>query len=283
MLLITGANGQLGQELKRIYKDKNIIFVSKEQLDITNEQKLSNFFAVNNIDLVINCAAYTDVEQAENNIEVCQKINIEGIKNLAKFSKKHNFFIVHISTDYVFDGTNHLPYKETDKVNPVSVYGKSKLQGEKELFNYADKAIIIRTSWIYSEFSKNFLKKILNLSDNKNEINVICDQIGTPTYAYDLAKVISEILSKIDIKNYNKKEIYHFSNEGVASWYDFAYEIIKISDKSCQIKPIKAKDYKTLAKRPYYSILDKEKLKSDFSIDIRHWKEGLIECLQRLV
>ena len=126
-------------------------------------------------------------------------------------------------------------------------------------------------------------KKILNLSDNKNEINVICDQIGTPTYAYDLAKVISEILSKIDIKNYNKKEIYHFSNEGVASWYDFAYEIIKISDKSCQIKPIKAKDYKTLAKRPYYSILDKEKLKSDFSIDIRHWKEGLIECLQRLV
>jgi len=283
MFLVTGANGQLGQELKRIYKDKNIIFVSKEQLDITNEKKLSDFFAINRVELVINCAAYTDVEQAENNIDLCYKANKDAIKNLAKFSKQYNFLIIHISTDYVFDGTNYLPYKESDKVNPISIYGKSKLQGEVELFNNADRAIIIRSSWIYSEFNKNFLKTMLNLADNKKEISVICDQIGTPTYAYDLAKIISEILSKIDIKNYNKKEIYHFSNEGIASWYDFAYEIMKISNKSCQVNPIKAKSYKTLAKRPYYSVLDKEKIKQDFGIEIRHWKEGLSDCLARIV
>lgn len=283
MFLVTGANGQLGQEFKKIYKNEKVIFVSKSELDITNENKLSEFFANNQIELVINCAAYTDVEQAENNIDICEQVNVIAIKNLAKLSKKYNFLIVHFSTDYVFDGTNYLPYKETDQPNPISIYGKSKLKGEEVLLDNADKVIIIRSSWIYSEFNKSFLKTMLNLADNKKELNVIYDQIGTPTYAYDLAKAVFEILAKIDIKNYYKKEIYNYSNEGIASWYDFAYEIIKIANKSCIIKPIKAENYKTIAKRPYYSLLDKEKIKKDFDIKIRHWKEGLIECLQKLI
>lgn len=282
MLLVTGANGQLGQELKKLLDLNNTIFVSKEQLDITNEKKLSNFFAINKVDTVINCAAYTNVDKAEEDIDNCNKINIDGIENLAKLSVEYNFLLIHISTDYVYDGKNYIPYNELDAVKPLSIYGKSKLQGEGQLFKYSNRAIVIRTSWLYSEFNKNFFKTILNLSNSKQDIAIISDQIGTPTYAYDLAIAIVEIISKINSKYYDEKEVYHFSNEGVASWYDFAYEIVKISKNNCKVKPIKTSEYKTLATRPQYTVLDKSKIKNDFNLEIRHWKDALIECFSKI-
>ena len=275
MLLVTGASGQLGMELKKIYGKDKAIFASKNDLDITDNIKLNHFFENNNIMIIINCAAYTNVDEAENNIELCNKVNITGVQNLAKISKKYKILVLHISTDYVYDGENNLPYKETDNTQPLSVYGKSKLQGELELLTLAHSAIIIRSGWLYSKFNKNFVNTILKLSKNKSELNVINDQIGTPTYAYDLAKVISIIIIKINY-DYNKKEIYHFSNEGVASWYDFAYEIIRLSKVNCNINPIASKDYQVLAKRPYYTVLDKSKIKQDFGI---HWSDALTECL----
>tara|TARA_R110002124_G_scaffold122906_4_gene281579 strand:+ start:5482 stop:6324 length:843 start_codon:yes stop_codon:yes gene_type:complete len=278
MLLVTGASGQLGMELKKIYGKDKAIFASKNDLDITDNIKLNHFFENNNIMIIINCAAYTNVDEAENNIELCNKVNITGVQNLAKISKKYKILVLHISTDYVYDGENNLPYKETDNTQPLSVYGKSKLQGELELLTLAHSAIIIRSGWLYSKFNKNFVNTILKLSKNKSELNVINDQIGTPTYAYDLAKVISIIIIKINY-DYNKKEIYHFSNEGVASWYDFAYEIIRLSKVNCNINPIASKDYQVLAKRPYYTVLDKSKIKQDFGIKIRHWSDALTECL----
>ena len=286
MFLVTGAKGQLGQEFKKIYTDKEAIFLSKAELDITDIKRLDNYISEKNINVIINCAAYTDVEQAENNIGLCNRINIIGAQNLAEISKKYKILIIHISTDYVYDGKHNVPYKESDSTNPLSVYGKSKLQAENILLELAHSVIIIRAGWLYSEFRKNFVNTILNLAKEKLEINVIYDQIGTPTYALDLANAIFNMLNIIDkevkISKYNKKEIYNYSNEGIASWYDFAYEIIRKSNGNCNVMPIAAKDYKTLAKRPYYTVLDKTKIKKDFNIKIRHWSNAVQECLNNI-
>ncbi len=279
-ILITGADGQLGSEIKTIannFKNNNYFFTDIPELDITDKTAVFEFCKKNKINYIINCAAYTAVDLAETEIELSNLINSEAPKILAEISKQLKIKIIHISTDYVFDGTNFQPYTEDDKPNPTSQYGKSKLAGEKNILKNPE-TIIIRTSWLYSSFGKNFVKTILNLAKQRNELTIISDQIGTPTYAYDLAYTILEIIS-------NKKfisGIYNFSNQGVASWYDFAIEIIKIKKINTNIVSILTKDYPTPAKRPFYSILDKTKFINTFNINIPYWRDSLNICLHKL-
>ncbi|MCP4392982.1 MAG: dTDP-4-dehydrorhamnose reductase [Alphaproteobacteria bacterium] len=278
MLLITGSNGQLGSELKKFYNNNEATFVDVDKLDITDLKAVTATVS-DNIKCVINCAAYTAVDKAEEEQDICFKVNTDGVKNLAKVCSDKNIPLIHISTDYVFDGTNHIPYKESDTTNPQSIYGESKAKSEKSFMQYAKTGVILRTSWIYSEYGNNFVKTMINLGNNKDKLNVVFDQIGTPTYAYDLAKAIYEIIALIEK---DEKEIYNFSNEGIASWYDFALEIIDQKNINCDVSPIETKDYPTPAKRPHYSVLNKAKIKNRFSISIRHWKEALKECLTNL-
>ena len=279
-ILITGANGQLGSEIKTIAKnfaDNNYFFTDIPELDITNKTTVFDFCKNNKITHIINCAAYTAVDLAETEIELSNLINSTAPKILAEISKQLNIKIIHISTDYVFDGTNHRPYTEIDNPNPTSQYGKSKLEGEKNILTNPD-TIIIRTSWLYSSFGNNFVKTIINLTKQRDKLTIISDQVGTPTYALDLANVILEIIT-------NKKfisGIYNFSNHGVASWYDFAFEIIKIKNLETKVIPILTKDYPTPAKRPFYSILDKSKITNTFKIKIPYWKNSVAICLSKL-
>ena len=279
-ILITGANGQLGSEIKTIAKnfaDNNYFFTDIPELDITNKTTVFDFCKNNKITHIINCAAYTAVDLAETEIELSNLINSTAPKILAEISKQLNIKIIHISTDYVFDGTNHRPYTEIDNPNPTSQYGKSKLEGEKNILTNPD-TIIIRTSWLYSSFGNNFVKTIINLTKQHDKLTIISDQVGTPTYALDLANVILEIIT-------NKKfisGIYNFSNHGVASWYDFAFEIIKIKNLETKVIPILTKDYPTPAKRPFYSILDKSKITNTLKIKIPHWKDSIKLCLDKL-
>ena len=279
MLLITGSNGQLGSELNRIYPRTEAYFASHNEFDITHIGAIEEFIQKYNISGIINCAAYTAVDKAETDQDLCFKVNVEGVANLARIASQLDIAMIHISTDYVFSGTNFLPYKETDKIDPKSIYGTSKAKGEEAFLKYANQGIVIRTSWLYSEFGSNFLKTILKLGNERPELNIIFDQIGTPTYAYDLAKALHKIMPEI---KKSEKEIYHFSNEGIASWYDFAYEIINLQKLNCIINPIETKDYPLPAKRPLYSVLNKAKIKEKYDIKIRHWKEALSECIQNI-
>lgn len=285
-ILVTGSNGQLGSEIKSLigeFSEYNFIFTDKAQLDITSEEKIKNFLFLNTIDIIINCAAYTAVDKAQNDFENADKINRKALKKLSKLSKEQNISLIHISTDYVFDGMGHKPYVEEYQTNPKSLYGKTKVLGEEEMIKISPKnSIIIRTSWLYSSYGANFVKTILRLGSEKKTLEIVYDQIGTPTYARDLAKTILHIIPTV-LKTKNEKvQIYHYSNEGVASWYDFAKEIIKISSLECQIEPILTKDYPTLAPRPSFSVLDKSKIKKDFGIKIPYWKESLAECLTQI-
>ena len=275
MYLVVGANGQLGNCIRLFLKDA-AIYTDKEELDITDENAVKEFVKNNNFKCIINCSAYTAVDKAENDIELATKINVDGVRNLAKT----NIPLIHISTDYVFDGKNNIPYVETDKTNPMSIYGKTKLEGEKEVLKYSKSAIIIRTAWLYSQFGNNFLKTMLRLGKEKESLNVVFDQVGTPTYAIDLAEVIFKILQSG--KYEDMKEIYHFSNEGVCSWYDFAVEIMKEANLSCEVKPIESKDYPTLALRPSFSVLNKGKIKGDFGVEIEHWRMAMVRCLESI-
>ena len=285
-VLITGSNGQLGSEIRDLYADyENIEFIFKDlpELDISDLDAVNSLIIDKKINTVINCAAYTAVDKAEENIELAERVNSIGVSNLVKVLDKVNGKLIHISTDYVFDGTNSHPYKESDPVSPIGIYGKTKRAGELILINSKIDAIVIRTSWLYSSFGNNFVKTMLGLGKVKNSLNVISDQIGTPTYAKNLAKICLEILLISDSEKISKKgKIYHYSDEGVASWYDFAVLIMELSELNCKINPILTKDYSTLAKRPHYSVLNKEKIKSDFDIDIPHWKESLKECMIKL-
>lgn len=278
MILVTGANGQLGQCIaKRIDKD-NVIFADRETLDITNRENVLGFVRDNNIDTIINCAAYTAVDKAESEPEIAKKINTDGPANLATTGTK----IIHVSTDYVFDGKNSTPYTTDDKTNPVSVYGKTKRDGEIAIEQTASAYAIIRTQWLYSEFGKNFAKTMINLGTQRastnTPLNVVADQVGTPTYAGDLADAIIKIIPQLTREN---SGIYHFSNEGVCSWYDFAHEIMDIKDIKCTVNPIPTSAYPTPATRPHYSVLDKSKIKQVFDIKINHWKESLKQCLNQ--
>lgn len=272
MYLITGARGQLGTELAKLLPDA--ICADIDILDITDGVAVEKFVRENNVDVIINCAAYTAVDKAETDVELAKKINIDGPRNLAKSGAK----IIHISTDYVFDGCGHQPYKPDDETNPVSVYGKTKCAGELAVLENADCAVIIRTAWLYSAHGNNFVKTMRRLGAEKESINVVADQIGTPTFAGDLAAAIVQIIPQMSKE---KSGIYHFTNEGVCSWYDFATEIMAQSGLACVVNPIKSIQYPTPAARPFYSVLDKDKIKQEFGIKINHWKKGLEECLKQ--
>ena len=272
MYLITGSKGQLGTELKKLLPDA--ILTDVEDLDITNKTAVDLFVKEHHIDTIINCAAYTAVDKAEDVPELVAKINVEGPRNLAQTNCK----IIHISTDYVFDGVGHRPYLESDEPKPVSVYGKTKLAGEQAVMNNAEKAVVLRTAWLYSPYGNNFVKTMRRLGAEKESLNVVCDQIGTPTYAGDLAKAIVTILPQMNAQN---KGVYHYSNEGVCSWYDFAHEIMALSNLPCKVNPILSSEYPTKAKRPFYSVLDKNKVKKTFNLEIPYWKESLIKCLKQ--
>jgi len=282
-ILVTGASGQLGSELQML-NDRFLMlnykcfFTTKDELDITNTLELERFVKQNSIKTIINCASYTAVDKAEKEKELCELINHYAVKNLALISKQNDISLVHISTDYVFDGKNYKPYLEDDKTDPINHYGWTKLKGEEAIKEINPKnSIIIRTSWVYSSYGNNFVNTMLKLTDELQEIRVIFDQVGTPTYAKDLAKVILKMIQKL--KN-DDVEIYHYSNEGVCSWYDFAHEIIKIKGYECKVVPIHTYEYKTDAKRPHISMLDKTKIKRDFDIKIPYWRDSLEKMLK---
>ncbi len=282
-ILVTGSKGQLGNEIQKLvssYPSFNFIFTDVEELDITDVEQLDKFFIENKIDFVINCAAYTAVDKAETDRKLADLINVTAVKYLAEISKKFKITLIHISTDYIFNGRNYKPYVETDKPNPISYYGQTKLNGEIQIEKYAGNAIIIRTSWLYSGFGNNFVKTMIKYGNERDSLKVVADQVGTPTYAGDLAKAILEIIPKL--KNINEIEIYNFSNEGAISWYDFAEAIMKLKNINCKIIPIESKDYPTPAPRPFYSILNKAKIKNDFGIEIPYWLDSLEKCLAEL-
>lgn len=284
-VLVTGSKGQLGSELQEEVSTTSLpysqfFFTDKDELDISNHVDIKNYIETNHIDTIINCAAYTAVDKAEEDEIAADKINHLAVKYLAQISKEKNIKLIHISTDYVFDGTNHKPYIESDVTNPSGIYGKTKLNGETAMLEInPDNSIIIRTSWVYSSYGANFVKTMLRLGNERNELRVIFDQVGTPTYAKDLAQTILEILPKI--RN-EKVATYHYSNEGVCSWYDFSKTIFELSNISCQVNPIETKAYPTPAKRPHYSLLNKTKIKVDFDLNIPYWKSSLIDCLKKI-
>ena len=283
-ILVTGANGQLGCELKviaRQFIQYHFFFVTKEELDIDDPDALAKYFATNEITYCINCAAYTAVDKAETEREKAFLINAEAAGNLAGICKQHNTKLIHISTDYVFDGTADQPYKETDTTNPVSVYGASKLKGEELILQNDPSAIIIRTSWLYSSFGNNFVKTMLRLMKERDIINVVNDQFGCPTYAADLAGAILQII--VSGKSSGTKGIYHYANAGITNWYEFAVAIKELTHSNCMVNPIPSSQYPTAARRPRFSVMDTTLIKTAFSLEIPDWKDRLQNCLKWLV
>ena len=285
-ILVTGSNGQLGSEIKDLatnYKNFNFFFMDLPELNICNKYELDTFIINQKINAVINCAAYTAVDLAEEDVVIAEQVNAKGVLNLVNALEKVDGKLIHISTDYVFDGNNFLPYKELDPVSPIGVYGETKRAGELFVINSDIDSIVIRTSWLYSSYGNNFVKTMLRLGKEKESLGVIFDQVGTPTYARDLAKTCLEILDYKKEANINSNgNLYHYSNEGVASWYDFAISIMELGGQNCKVNPIQTKDYLTLAKRPQYSILNKSKIKIDFNIQIPYWRDSLAQCIERL-
>lgn len=287
-ILVTGANGQLGSEIRRLTNinpnnNFRFFFTDVDTLDITNIEALDDFVSQNHIKYIINCAAYTAVDKAEDDIELCYKINRDAIANIATVAHKHKVKVIHVSTDYVFDGTNTRPYVETDPVNPQSVYGKSKEEGERFLLERCPQSVIIRTAWLYSVYGNNFVKTMIRLGHERSELNVVADQTGTPTNAADLAAAIGHILNYSEEKAF-LPGIYHYSNEGITTWYDFTVEIHKDAGiTTCTVNPITTEQYPTKAKRPQYSVLDKTKIKDAFGISIPQWEESLTLCIQEIL
>lgn len=285
-VLVTGAKGQLGlsiQALEKQYISFQFTFVDIDVLDLSNELSIEEYFQNNRFDVIVNCAAYTAVDKAESEPELADAINHLAVKKLAKIAKAKGIILIHISTDYVFNGQNFKPYIESDPTNPQSVYGSSKLKGELAFQAENPNGVIIRTSWVYSEFGKNFVKTMLKLGSERDSLNVIFDQIGSPTYAGDLAKSILDIIQMTQFEKLNATDkLFHYSNEGVCSWYDFAKSILELSDAQCVVSPIETKDYPTPAQRPYYSLMNKAKIKQQFGVTIPYWKDSLNTCIKRL-
>lgn len=285
-ILVTGAYGQLGNEVRILsanYPEYNFMFTDVDSLDITDKDELIDFVTGNDIRYIINCAAYTAVDKAEDDAELCEKINATAVKNLGLAAAEAGAGIIHVSTDYVFDGTSCRPYTEDMPTKPCSVYGKTKLKGEKNLLKICPNAIIIRTAWLYSPFGNNFVKTMIKLGSERESLNVIFDQVGTPTYALDLADAILKAMDQTIDTDHEKGGVYHFSNEGVCSWYDFTIKIHEIAGiKTCKVNPIETKDYPTKAARPHYSVLNKSKIKQTFNITIPHWEVSLKDCIKEL-
>lgn len=281
-ILVTGANGQLGSALQKRadrYPEWTFHFTDIDTLDICKKTQVSEYIRANRIGYIVNCAAYTAVDKAEDDADRCMRMNRDAVHNLGEAACEQNVRVIHISTDYVFDGMGKRPYREDDPTAPVSVYGKTKLAGEQALLNALPDSIIIRTAWLYSETGTNFVKTMLRLGAERSEVNVVSDQIGTPTYAGDLADAILNILRHAEFTS----GIYHFTNEGVCSWYDFALKIMKEAGHTCTVHPITTQEYPTRAARPAYSVLDKTKIKQTFGIRIPHWEESLSRCVQTLI
>lgn len=280
-ILITGCNGQLGNEiqiLEKVNPQHTFFNTDVSELDITNQLAIDQFIQENKIDGIINCAAYTAVDKAESNKQLCTALNAEAPAYLAMSIEKRGGWIVQVSTDYVFDGTKHTPYVETDTPCPDSVYGSTKLAGEIAVQKLCKKTMIIRTAWLYSTFGNNFVKTMIRLGKEKSELGVIFDQIGTPTYAHDLAMAIMTAVNKGIVPG-----TYHFSNEGVISWYDFTKAIHRIAGiNGCHVKPLHTAEYPTPANRPHYSVLDKTKIKNTYDIEVPYWEESLQECIKEL-
>jgi dTDP-4-dehydrorhamnose reductase len=282
-ILVTGSNGQLGLSIKDrsgFYPSFQFIYTDVEELNIADFENLQTYFQNNNVDVVINCAGYTAVDKAETERENAFMINAQGVKNLAILSNEFGFLLVHISTDYIFDGNKTTPYLESDNPNPLSVYGHSKYEGEKEMMKHAKKGIILRTSWLYSEYGNNFVKTIQRLAKERPELKVVSDQTGTPTYSGDLAEIILKML--LLKPDFNHLDIYNYSNEGIASWFDFASAIVELDKINSKVTPIATWDYPLPAKRPQYSVLNKEKIKNEFGLNIPHWKESLVTFLSNV-
>lgn len=284
-ILVTGSNGQLGKELQQLapgYPQFEFIFLSKEDLPIQHFEMVRHYFSIYDPAYVINCAAYTAVDRAESEKERAFQVNAEAVGVLAAVCKQSATKLVHISTDYVFDGTATVPYKEDAPTNPQSVYGASKLEGEKQALQFNPETIIIRTSWVYSEYGKNFVRTMVKLMQEKEEINVVNDQLGSPTYAADLAAIILQIINSGNLpagRQGWQPGIYHYSNEGIISWYDLALAIKELTGSTCRIKPIPTSQYPTAAKRPAYSVLDNSKIRKIFGITGKDWKQSLKACL----
>jgi len=281
-VLVTGSNGQLGSEIKAIsdhYPNFDFIYTDVKELDITNYSAVSSFVVKFKPKFVINCAAYTAVDKAEKEIELSTNINSIAPGFIAKACQENGCKMIHISTDYVFDGESKTPYTEDSKVNPTSQYGTSKLKGEEAVIREGG-AMIIRTSWLYSSFGLNFVKTIINNAKIKPELKVVSDQIGCPTYARDLAKVILTVISKGE--EYFVPEIFHYSNDGTCSWYNFASEIVALSGLNCIVTPIESKDYPSVVNRPKYSVFSKEKICNTYKIEVPHWKTSLGNCIEML-
>lgn len=281
-ILITGCNGQLGNEMQLLesqYPQYQWYNTDVQELDISNQQAIEQFIAAHEIDGIVNCAGYTAVDKAEENEELCAMLNQHAPAYLAAAVEKRGGWMVHISTDYVFDGTHHTPYVETDEPCPNSVYGRTKLAGEQEVMQHCKRSVIIRTAWLYSTFGNNFVKTMIRLGKERPELGVIFDQIGTPTYAGDLAKAIMAVVEKGIMPG-----IYHFSNEGVISWYDFTKAIHRLAGiTTCHVRPLHTAEYPTPANRPHYSVLDKTKIKTVYGIEIPYWEESLKDCLEKIV
>ncbi len=286
-ILVTGSQGQLGRALQSIatdYPDAQFTFASRQQLDISTDASCEDFFQHHQFDVIINCAAYTAVDKAEREQELAEQVNHYALTRLGRYAVRQHAKLIHISTDYVFNGKHYRPYVEADPVDPQGVYGKSKLAGEQALrTEMPNNALIIRTSWLYSEFGQNFMHTMLRLAPVHDRLTVVFDQVGTPTYAIDLAEAIMAIL---DSPHWQQSQfdtaVYHYSNEGVCSWFDFAKAIFDMQSLHCQLIPIESKDFPTPAARPHYSVLNKAKIKQDFDLIIPHWQDSLRQCLHEL-
>ncbi|MCB2379938.1 dTDP-4-dehydrorhamnose reductase [Hymenobacter sp. BT635] len=280
-VLVFGASGQLGQCLAHVAKERNtpdLVFLPEEQANILNPEGLQALFAQHKPTYVINCAAYTAVDKAEDEVDIARKVNRDGVENLSRLCAAHGTTLIHISTDFVFAGTGNQPLVETDETAPISVYGLTKLEGEQVISQHTPQYFILRTSWLYSEYANNFVKTMLKFGRERDELRVIWDQTGTPTYAIDLAGCILTII-ETQSPHYGT---YHYSNEGVTSWYDFAVAIFELSQTQVKTTPIRTAEYPTKAMRPAYSVLDKTKAKTQLGVAIPHWRDSLTVCLSRL-
>ena len=278
---VTGANGQLGNEMQVLARENlqhTYFFTDVQELDICDEQAVYAYVSEHKIDIIVNCAAYTAVDKAEDNVELCDKLNNIAPGYLARAAQANGAAMIQVSTDYVFDGTAHIPYTEEKPTCPASVYGSTKLAGEQNVMDHCEKAMVIRTAWLYSIYGNNFVKTMIRLGQERDSLGVIFDQIGTPTYANDLAQAIFAAINKGVVRG-----IYHFSDEGVCSWYDFTIAIHRLAGiASCKVKPLHTADYPAKAPRPHYSVLDKTKIKDTFGIEIPHWEESLKRCINQL-
>lgn len=282
-ILITGANGQLGNMMRLLSvesKSDSYFFTDVAELDITKLNDIRAFVKNNNINIIVNCAAYTNVDKAEDDVELADLINNKAVENLAVAAKECDCALIHVSTDYVFSGKGNLPCTEEQVTSPLGIYGKTKLDGELAVQKTACKYLIFRTAWLYSEFGNNFVKTMIRLTTEKDSLKVVVDQVGSPTYAGDLANLIFSIIEKRQHEEY--QGIYHFSNEGVCSWYDFAKEISSIAGTDCNIQPCHSDEFPSKVTRPAFSVLDKTKVKNDFQFAVPYWKDSLIKCINKL-